>query len=79
MLLSICQQVAQSLNEPLEQISVEMVFRAFYHYSCALTRGETLDLVSYLAQHARLLGLVKRRRLRHQEIQHTEHLVWGDP
>lgn len=29
-LLNVCQQVAQSLNEPLEQISVEMVFRAFY-------------------------------------------------
>jgi hypothetical protein len=30
-LLNVCQQVAQSLKEPLEQISVEMVFRAFYH------------------------------------------------
>jgi hypothetical protein len=28
-LLNVCQQVAQSLSEPLEQISVEMVFRAF--------------------------------------------------
>ena len=31
-LLTICQQVAQVLGEPLERISVEMVFRAFYHY-----------------------------------------------
>lgn len=30
-LLNVCQHVAQSLNEPLERISVEMVFRAFYH------------------------------------------------
>jgi len=78
-LLNGCQQVAQSLNEPLEQISVEMVFRAFYHYSCALTRGETLEVVPYLVHHAKLLGLVKRRRQRHREIQQTEHLVWGSP
>jgi hypothetical protein len=54
-LLNVCQQVAQSLNEPLAQISVEMVFRAFYHYSCARTRGETLELVPYLVHHAKLL------------------------
>jgi len=78
-LLNVCQQVAQSLNEPLEQISVEMVLRAFYHYSCALTRGETLELVPYLVHQAKLLGLVKRRRPRHREIQQTEHLVWGSP
>jgi hypothetical protein len=78
-LLHVCQQVAQSLNEPLEQISVEMVFRAFYHYSRALTRGETLELVPYLVHHAKLLGLVKRRRQRHREIQQIEHIVGGCP
>ena len=76
-LLNVCQQVAQSLNEPLERISVEMVFRAFYHYSRALTRGETADLVSYLVHHAKLLGLVKRQRKRHHEIHDTEQVVWG--
>jgi hypothetical protein len=76
-LLNVCQQVAQSLNEPLERISVEMVFRAFYHYSRALTRGETVDLVTYLVQHAKLLGLVKRHRKRHREIHDTEQVVWG--
>jgi hypothetical protein len=76
-LLNVCQQVAQSLNEPLERISVEMVFRAFYHYSRALTRGETVDLVTYLVEHAKLLGLVKRQRKRHREIYDTEQEVWG--
>ena len=76
-LLNVCQQVAQSLNEPLERISVEMVFRAFYHYSRALTRGETTDLVPYLVHHAKLLGLVKRQRKRHREIHDTELVVWG--
>ena len=59
-LLNVCQQVAQSLNQPLERISMEMVFRAFYHYSRALTRGETGELAPYLVHHAKLLGLVKR-------------------
>ena len=76
-LLNVCQQVAQSLNEPLERISVEMVFRAFYHYSRALTRGETTDLVPYLVHQAKLLGLVKRQRKRHREIHDTELVVWG--
>ena len=75
-LLNVCQQVAQSLHEPLERISVEMVFRAFYHYSRALTRGETADLVAYLVNPAKLLGLVKRQRQRHREIHETEHVVW---
>jgi Transposase DDE domain len=57
-LLNVGQQVAQSLNEPLARISVEMVFRAFYHYRGALTRGETSDLVSYLVHHAKLLESV---------------------
>jgi hypothetical protein len=78
-LLQVCQQVAQSLNEPLERISVEMVFRAFYHYSRALLRDEAVKLVPYLVQQAKLLGLVKRRRQRHREIQQTEHVVWGSP
>ena len=69
--------MAQSLNEPLERISVEMVVRAFYHYSRALLRGETVELVAYLVQHAALLGLVKRQRQRHREIQQTDQLVWG--
>jgi Transposase DDE domain len=30
-LVMLCQQIAQALGEPLERISVEMVFRAFYH------------------------------------------------
>ena len=43
-LLTICQQVAQALGEPLERISVEMVFRAFYHYSRAVERGEYVTI-----------------------------------
>jgi hypothetical protein len=43
------------------------VFRAFYHYSRAVQRGEADDLVLFLAEHAKLLGIVKR------EASKTEH------
>jgi hypothetical protein len=78
-LLTICQQVAEVLGEPLEQISVEMVFRAFYHYSRALQCGEHNDLVTFLVEHAKLLGIVKRRRTQHRERQRLESIIWGDP
>jgi Transposase DDE domain len=78
-LLTICQQVAQALGEPLERISVEMVFRALYHYGQAVQHGEYDDLILFLTEHAKLLGIVKRRRKQHRERQHLECLMWGDP
>lgn len=76
-LLSVCQQVAQALHEPLERISVEMVFRALYHFSRAVQQGESTNLVEFLCTHAKLLGLIKRWRSRHRERQHQEQLVWS--
>ena len=78
-LLTICQQVAAVLGEPLERISVEMVFRAFYHYSHAVQCGEADDLVRFLAEHAKLLGIVKRWRKHHRERQQLEYLIWEVP
>jgi hypothetical protein len=78
-LVTICQQVAQALGEPLERLSVEMVFRAFYHYSRAVQRGEYDNLVAFLVEHVKLLGLVKRRRKQHRECQPRESIIWGDP
>jgi hypothetical protein len=78
-LVTLCQQVAQALGEPLERIAVEMVFRAFYHYSRAVQRGESDNLVSFLVAHAKLLGIVKRWRKSHRERQQLEAIIWGDP
>ena len=78
-LLTLCQQLAQALCEPLERISVEMVFRALYHYSRAVQRGESEDLVQFLVTHAKLLGLIKRWRKRHRERQQLEQMIWADP
>ena len=77
-LLTLCQQVAQALGQPLERISVEMVFRALYHYSRAVQRGESEELVQFLAEHAKLLGLIKRWRKRHRERQQLEQVIWAD-
>jgi hypothetical protein len=75
--LPLCHQVAQALSEPLDRISVEMVFRALYHFSRAVQRGETETLVDFLAAHAALLGLVKRQRKRDRERLQQDQLVWG--
>ena len=53
--------------------------RAFYHYSRAVQRGECDDLGAFLAEHAKLLGLVKRQRKQHRERQELESIIWGDP
>jgi hypothetical protein len=78
-LLMICQQVAEVLGEPLERISVEMVFRALSHYGRAVQRGEYEELILFLTEHAKLLGIVKRWRKRHHERQPLESLIWGEP
>jgi shikimate kinase len=78
-LLTICQQVAQVLGEPLERISVERVCRAFSHDGRAVPCGACDDLVALLVEHATLLGLVKRQRTHHRERQELESIIWGEP
>ena len=77
--LMVCQQVAQALSEPLERISVAMVWCAFSHDSHAVQRGECDALVAFLAEPATRLGIVKRRRQQHRERQERESIMWGDP
>lgn len=54
--------VAEELMQPFAVISVEMVYRGLYHYSQALARGSQLSVTQYLAQNAKLLGIIKRPR-----------------
>jgi hypothetical protein len=77
-LLTIGQQVAEVVGEPVARLSVEMVFRAFYHYSRAVQCGEADALVLLLAEPAKFLGLVKRGRKPHRERQQLAYLIWGD-
>lgn len=73
----LCTQVAIALNQPLDMISTEMVFRNLYHFSQAVLRGEASDVVSYLVKNAKLFGLVKARRKRHREIDAYTQQIWA--
>jgi hypothetical protein len=54
--------VAQRLKQPYQMISVEMVYRGSAHFTRAFRRGAATDPVEYLAQKAKLLGIVKQKR-----------------
>ena len=61
-LVDLTDEVAQALDLPFHAISLEMVFRALYHFTQAYHRGLATDPIAYLVQHAKLLGIVKRKR-----------------
>lgn len=54
-----------------------MVFRALYHFSQAVLRGDASDAVPYLLERQKLFGLVKARRKRHQEIDAHTQQIWA--
>jgi hypothetical protein len=78
-LVELCAEVSQALKQPVEKISVEMVFRSLYHYSRAIERGDNSTAVEYLVAHAKLFGLVKAERKRHKERLTQTIEIWGSP
>lgn len=64
-LIDLTDAVAEALDQPLDALSIEMVYRGLYHFSVAFQRGEATDPVAYLAAQDDL-GIVKRRR-KHRE------------
>jgi IS4 transposase len=61
-LIDLTDAVAEELRQPFAALSVEMVYRGLYHFTQARQRGETDDMVTYLAVQAKGLGIVKRKR-----------------
>jgi hypothetical protein len=61
-LVDLADDVADTLSVPFNQISLEMVYRSLYFCTTAFHRGEADDPVAYLAENAKLFGLVKRKR-----------------
>ena len=61
-LVDLTDSVAQAMSLPFQAISMEMVFRGLYHFTQAYHRGHATDPIAYFVQHARLLGIVKRKR-----------------
>jgi hypothetical protein len=60
-LVDLSDAVAAQLDRPLDQISLEMVYRGLYHFTVAHAQGRADDPVAYLAAQDDL-GIVKRRR-----------------
>lgn len=66
-LVDLADAVAEALGRPLDQISLEMVFRGLYHFTVAATQGKARDPVTYFAAPENAdLGTVKRPRLARQ-------------
>lgn len=63
-LVDLTDAVAEVLDRPFVDISIEMVYRSLYYFSQALRRGEASDPVAYLAANATWLGIIKRPRKR---------------
>ena len=61
-LVDLTDQVAEVLNRPFSEISMEMVYRGLYHFVYAYQDGEYTDPVQFLADEAKLLGIIKRPR-----------------
>ena len=56
--------VAEELAQPADALSLEMVYRALYHFTQAYHRGEATAPIAYLGAEANGLGLLKQKRPR---------------
>lgn len=63
-LVDLTDAVAEALNRPFREISMEMVFRGLYHFTRFREKNPSLDLVAFLSNEADFLGLIKRQRRR---------------
>jgi hypothetical protein len=73
----LCAEVAIAMNEPLERISMEMVFRGLYHFNSFSRRTPDANAVEYLSTNAKILGILKSERPRHRERDALSQKVWG--
>lgn len=60
-LIDLTDAVAEALHLPFIKISIEMVYRSLYFFTQARQRGAASDVVTYLAQNTKLLGIIKRK------------------
>jgi hypothetical protein len=60
-LIDLTDAVAEALSKPFSAISIEMVYLSLYFFINARQRGEAIDVVTFLANKAKLLGILKRK------------------
>ncbi|MBC7970112.1 MAG: IS4 family transposase [Verrucomicrobia bacterium] len=77
-LMDLCADVAVALRQPLERISVEMVFRSLYHFSRARQQGRAEALLPFLVQFHHSFGLVKAQRQRQRRRQAQALDIWAE-
>ncbi|MDF2389571.1 IS4 family transposase [Nostoc ellipsosporum NOK] len=73
----LCADVAIALRQPIERISVEMVFRSLYFFHRALLLNPKLQLIPWLVEHSRSMGLVKAVRQRHRRTAARSIDIWA--
>lgn len=61
LLVDLTDRIADALNRPFEEISMEMVFKGLYHFVQEKKLGRATDPVDFLAQEAHFYGVIKRR------------------
>jgi hypothetical protein len=74
-LVDLSDAIAEALHQPFSAISIEMVYRSLYFFTNAHQRGETNDVVAYLANEAQFFGILKRKR----KDDHPSPLVFVPP
>jgi hypothetical protein len=60
-LVDLSDRIADVLNRPFEDISMEMVFKGLYHFTQEKKLGRAVDPVTFLAQEAKFYGILKRK------------------
>lgn len=73
----LCADVAVALSQPIDNISVEMVFRSLYHYARAKQRDPQVELIPFLVQFHQSFGLIKAKRKRHRPKQAQALGIWA--
>jgi Transposase DDE domain len=72
----LCSEVAVALAQPLEKISMEMVFRSLYHFAQAQQRDASTQLIPFLVRFQKSFGLVKAQRKRKRKNDALSLDIW---
>ena len=74
----LCADVAVTLQQPLERISLEMVFRSLYFFERARSQNPLLQLIPWLVEHQRSMSLVKAVRQGHRRNASRSLDIWAE-
>lgn len=74
----LCSDVAVALAQPLEKISIEMVFRSLYHFAQAKQRDASTELIPFLVRFQKSFGLVKAQRKRKRKNEAFSLDIWAN-